>query len=561
MEASDENGGPESSAQEPDVVYDNFYSPENRDFYAQKPYKPLSSRDHEIRLLRQLPSDGSNVLSFTMLDNVPLKSVSGKYTALSYCAGDPRNTARIMVNGLEFNAFANLNHALTEVVEYGRWWSRRDGVEGRLLWVDQVSINQSDQQERSQQVEMMRKIYASADRVLVCLAEKECDGTPLEWVTSLLDRLLRDGCPGFGRSPQGKPFPAWEEKNHVQCEKLLTKRATKSPLYSQAGFLSLINSPWWGRCWVCQEFVVARDIDLMYGGLCINWKQYLLVLCHLVETRKKYLSFLPFESIMPLERLVLFMVKKYEWNKSETLKFSTAELKSWLHYGRLCEASDARDKVFAFIGLASEEYRIVPNYSPSMTVGEVLIQTAVRIIEVDRNLDILLHTASPRANSISGKQVFNTVVGKVPSWVPDWTSKPRDRKEPIQTRLICQTPPRVVSGTRLLAEGFHINRPGSPLDVALRAQSTPEIFRYSGYSRWGLRQNEDMWYFPPTTAIFKLKMVDSHWEFIDLAQYSVYYSSLSTSKDEELLDKVRRGNVAWFLEPEQGLTKEVIEIH
>jgi hypothetical protein len=33
---------------------------------------------------------------------------------LSYCAGDSQNTGTVKVNGIKFNVFTNLGHALTE---------------------------------------------------------------------------------------------------------------------------------------------------------------------------------------------------------------------------------------------------------------------------------------------------------------------------------------------------------------------------------------------------------------------------------------------------------------
>jgi hypothetical protein len=45
-----------------------------------------------------------------------------------------------------------------------------------LLWVDQVRINQSDSREISHLVDLMRDIYAGAERVLVCLTSQESFG-------------------------------------------------------------------------------------------------------------------------------------------------------------------------------------------------------------------------------------------------------------------------------------------------------------------------------------------------------------------------------------------------
>lgn len=120
-------------------VCDNF-SPQNQPFYAQSAYNPLDPIQQQIRLLRFLPSDDEEVLSFTLLDKCPLDSVRSRYTALSYCAGDPSKTEVVRVNGLEFNAFANLGRALKDVITY--WKKNGKQVDDELLWADQICINQ-----------------------------------------------------------------------------------------------------------------------------------------------------------------------------------------------------------------------------------------------------------------------------------------------------------------------------------------------------------------------------------------------------------------------------------
>jgi hypothetical protein len=118
---------------EPASCYDNFYSPENRTFYTQKPYQPLSTSHRQLRLLKLLsPSiSGEHTLSFQHLDQVPLEAAQKTYTALSYCAGDPKKTALILINGITFNAFSNLGLAVQEAVVY--WEKKGFGLGETLL--------------------------------------------------------------------------------------------------------------------------------------------------------------------------------------------------------------------------------------------------------------------------------------------------------------------------------------------------------------------------------------------------------------------------------------------
>lgn len=90
-----------------------------------------------------------------------------------------------------------------------------------------------------------------------------------------------------------------------------------------------------------------------------------------------------------------------------------SDITSLLQHSRSCVASDSRDKVYAFLGLAEPKYNIVPNYEASNRIEQVLIDTAKSIIINDSSLDILQHVHRGRDN-----------LGiRLPSWVPDWTSK------------------------------------------------------------------------------------------------------------------------------------------
>jgi hypothetical protein len=104
-----------------------------------------------------------------LLDCVPLTTVTGRYSALSYCAGSARDTTPIMIDGLLFNAFANLEHALS-CLSTASVTASKVGTDHLLLWTDQVCINQPDNEEKSHQVAFMREIYGLARQVYVVLS-------------------------------------------------------------------------------------------------------------------------------------------------------------------------------------------------------------------------------------------------------------------------------------------------------------------------------------------------------------------------------------------------------
>lgn len=90
-----------------------------------------------------------------------------------------------------------------------------------------------------------------------------------------------------------------------------------------------------------------------------------------------------------------------------------ADLSSLLQHSRSCAASDLRDRVYAFLGLSHPEHNIVPNYDTANTIEKVLIDTARSMILHDDSLKVLQHVHRGR----------DRLGIRLPSWVPDWTSK------------------------------------------------------------------------------------------------------------------------------------------
>jgi hypothetical protein len=86
------------------------------------------------------------------------------YTAVSYAWGDPTPRHTILVDGHPRMIAQNLWEFLMRTRSYN---------ETRWLWIDALSISQSDLEERRHQVGIMSRIFSGADKVLVWLGERE----------------------------------------------------------------------------------------------------------------------------------------------------------------------------------------------------------------------------------------------------------------------------------------------------------------------------------------------------------------------------------------------------
>jgi hypothetical protein len=131
-------------------------------------YSPLSKEGH-IRCVRLVP--GKDITEPIRCELIPLRLEAQSYgtypySALSYAWGNPEKKKVVYIGQDTLPVTDNLYSALLHL--------RNPYIE-RILWIDAMSINQSDLEERAQQVQQMMKIYSRAERVIVWLGEAADD--------------------------------------------------------------------------------------------------------------------------------------------------------------------------------------------------------------------------------------------------------------------------------------------------------------------------------------------------------------------------------------------------
>ncbi|KAF5533467.1 heterokaryon incompatibility 6 OR allele [Fusarium napiforme] len=439
-----------------------------------------------------------------MLGGVSLSGCTGKYLALSYAAGDPQKTGRILVGGYIFNAFSQLIHALKCAVQY---WKKQNGCRCGyfLFWVDQICINQSDDVERGQQVMMMRNIYSRSVTTIICLstADKRISATP-HFGSNAQPRGF-GGNAGLWDPPAAKKLNAgfeWLTNQPLQGSTSLVDVFWKD-CYNGGprpetleSFVRFLQSPWWTRSWVYQEFVCSPKIHFVFGedgasweristcltpdpgSWCDVWKSRLTGKNHQDIVRAKDeqfdqqrtqqsaeggeeepgrgMSILSFEE--QIRKQVDSLIKRLTAPELESSIRTVAammngrskqysevgDLRVLLRNARNFQASDPRDKIYAFIGLARNDYGFNPSYSPENTPVHVHSDAARRIVEIDKDLNYVLEQA------FVGRRDLGFFL---PSWVPDWNCR-EDRDILLELQNLtdgARESPRTSSTTSSLA--------------------------------------------------------------------------------------------------------------
>jgi hypothetical protein len=127
-------------------------------------FSNLQSQDR-FRLVRILPGERTAPLQCT-LSEFSLEG-SPAYEALSYAWGiEAEIRPTIVLDGQQFSITTELEKALRRL-------RRLDTV--RIMWIDQICINQTHTAERSAQMALMPGIYHGAERVIAWIGEETDD--------------------------------------------------------------------------------------------------------------------------------------------------------------------------------------------------------------------------------------------------------------------------------------------------------------------------------------------------------------------------------------------------
>jgi hypothetical protein len=146
-------------------------------------YQFIPLEHGHIRLLRLFPSrpecDSFDTVECELF-HVPLEGTH-TYESLSYSWGSQRTDWRICVKP-QSNTSERGTIAVTENLFTALRRLRLADTQ-RILWIDQLCIDQCNMVERSQQVQRMRRIYERSRRTIVWLGEQD------EYTSSLENTL------------------------------------------------------------------------------------------------------------------------------------------------------------------------------------------------------------------------------------------------------------------------------------------------------------------------------------------------------------------------------------
>ncbi|KIN05381.1 hypothetical protein OIDMADRAFT_51193 [Oidiodendron maius Zn] len=303
-----------------------------------------------------------------------------EYEALSYVWGGPERKRILVSEGKQLLITTALEVALARL---------RLPDLPRVLWVDQLCINQDDLDERTQQVQLMKSIYSKAKRVLVWLGiDDENQASGAKEVIKKIDAVWNDRIGSI-------MFPTNEE---LEKRGLPPKEASCWRDLEQ-----MMNKPYFERIWVVQECRVASDVLILWGAEQFSWDEYFhTYFWSAVNNAGDYGRGSKSVTLNWPNSQILFSTTNYG---DFGLKLDWIGL---LEETKTHKSTDSRDKLYALLGLFEENGpSIRPDYHKP--ASEVFADFTANMIPQMDSL-ILLSFAQLAKND------------QFPLWAPRWVS-------------------------------------------------------------------------------------------------------------------------------------------
>ncbi|KAL8782530.1 MAG: hypothetical protein Q9213_005295 [Squamulea squamosa] len=363
-------------------------------------YAPLNEAAKEIRLLTLLPDQSEAPICITIETTILSDEQIPDFEALSYVWGDASDRQDIFVapevpkrwelwrsnNTMRLDStILSITFNLFEALKHLRYEHR-----SRVLWIDAISVNQQNLEERGNQVLRMPDIYRLAKRVIAWLGPESDDSAvamnfvrslgariTVDWVLENIAAMSQDDF-----DPRSKAFFTDLQLN----------------LQISHSIRDLLSRSWFERLWVVQEICLAREKAYMVCGseevrhqLFSNAIFYLQAICRPKGQRLRYTVSMAYQLMKFIER----PRTKLEWVLDDT---------------RSSQCSDGRDHVYAVLSLVPEDERlgIRPDYTKS--VSEVFRDMFLRQLKRSTTLRMITYCTIPNKLLHS------------PTWVPDWST-------------------------------------------------------------------------------------------------------------------------------------------
>ncbi|KAK7996380.1 Delta-aminolevulinic acid dehydratase [Apiospora arundinis] len=338
-------------------------------------YAPLP--EGSIRMLELRPGKIGDVISIELHHVNILNGLGLSFEALSYEWKGKVGTVPIQCHQDRLLITPNCKAAVERL---------RHEDKPRMLWIDSICIDQENVEECSNQVKLMTSIYRAAKTVVMWLGEEKPN-------SQLAFNCIPTLAHAYEQSEKGE--------SHLKKELLLqATNAIQSKELVIKGWAELSRRSYFQRVWIFQEIILAGSRGLvMCDSLSSPWDAFNAALQGYIAWTGDVTNFI---------HMLQLNIKEFE--ACGHLGTETAIMAM-----SMLDCSDARDKVFATLGIV--EPGTAPEADYTKSVQEVFLEANRCIISAN---GAALWWNTQRAKT--DRQVYDQEgIEGLPSWAYDFT--------------------------------------------------------------------------------------------------------------------------------------------
>ncbi|KAF2491461.1 hypothetical protein BU16DRAFT_594392 [Lophium mytilinum] len=350
------------------------------------------------------------------------------YEALSYTwsfrgLDNTREEMNITCNGHFTTVEQNLGLAL-------RWL--RSTSEPRIIWADQLSINQSDKREQSEQVQAMSSVYTQAKDTIIWLGHDEHNDAHEAF--KAVCRLVNSW-----DATEHATYQTWNDNTKTYDHQKPSGRFSKSAWHKIG---AMYGCTWFQRRWVIQEAALSKSATVYWGRAKVSWRHVGLAAAIL---RMQHLNLLQEWDRWTSKCWISGVYHAYLIFRLSQQKALPPMKLSFLNLLRLTQAFNttmSHDVVYALLGITTSDndpdgerfldadYTIPANYL-WLKVAEKMLETGSLAFLCNAGLEKRGNRVGerviPRYLAHCGEQ---DSVDDGPTWVPTWKRSPNSMMAP-----------------------------------------------------------------------------------------------------------------------------------
>ncbi|KAL7895477.1 heterokaryon incompatibility domain-containing protein [Trichoderma sp. SZMC 28014] len=297
------------------------------------------------------------------------------------------------------------------------------------LFIDQISINQRDRDEKSHQVLLMRDIYTKCARTIVWL------GAPTEQSDQYFDlvhKMSQEGILSRVMGPHASQFmhvfdavmdPSLQVNEQVREDRddlldLVQRYGDRFPL---DGFADVFDRIWFNRLWVIQEACLAPSVVFLCGNrhLCFDCFRSGALFYNIYNTHwvRQLTGAVPPRVLRQRSALLnktdgfirIFQERKAIHQSGVRLGLHDLLLKYNVNNDKKkIGVTLEQDRIFGLLGLAADNDALMAQVDVDYKSNITRMYSQIAGLLLQESIDILLFNQYPKKTA------------GLPSWVPDW---------------------------------------------------------------------------------------------------------------------------------------------